>query len=63
MAKPKESVPGAIEFAQKEQAVDDSGLEVVLSYWDDVLETKQSFGNDQALIYSFSKDNKDIYRS
>ena len=59
LAKAKEHFPGAIEFARKEQAVNDFGLKVVLNDWDSALATKPSFGKDQALIYSFSKDHED----
>ena len=56
LAKAKEHFPGAIEFARKEEAVNNFGLKVVLNDWDSALETKPSFGKDQALVYSFSND-------
>ena len=63
LAKAKKHYPGAIEFARKEQAVHDFGIKVVLNDWDSALATKPSFGKDQALICSFSKDHEDSYSS
>jgi ATP-dependent exoDNAse (exonuclease V) beta subunit (contains helicase and exonuclease domains) len=67
LTKAKKYYPGAIEYAKKEQAMNDNGLKVVLVDWDSVVDqTSPVFGRDQALIYSFSisseKNNKHSLR-
>lgn len=59
LMKAKHFFPGAIEFARKEEAVNDYGLKVVLSDWDTSLTTRPSFGQDQAIVYSCSKARED----
>ena len=57
LSKAKQYFPGAIEFAEKERAINDFGLKVVLSDWESALTTNVSFGTDQALIHSFSNND------
>ena len=57
LSKAKQYFPSAIEFARKERAVNDFGLHVVISDWDEALSTKPLFGKDQVVVFSFSKDN------
>lgn len=54
----KTHFPGAIEFSGKERAINDFGLKVVLCKWDEAMQIKPSFGKDQALVYSFSRNTE-----
>ena len=56
----KEYFPDAIEYAQPEKATKDNGSRVVLCNWNDAMNTSQSFGEDQALIYSSYVDPQGI---
>lgn len=59
LSKAKQFFPGAIEFAKKEKAVNDFGLKVIVMNWEAATdETNPSFGKDQALIYSFDRDEE-----
>ena len=56
----KKHFPGAIEYAQPERAVKNTGIEVALCDWNAALSMKVSFGHEQALIYSSGGDTYGI---